>query len=126
MELRTKLLLALTPPATLIVWAAAAFFFRPPQETAPILAGWALATANFTAAVAMNSAAMKKGFDAFKLILMAGMTLRIFIMLLFLMAVIRYLKAWTTPFSASLFLCFGIYIMIETGYFFLRSRKTKP
>lgn len=125
MDLRTKLFLPLAVLATLLLWTVAAFYFRPPAETAPIFAGWAVGSLNFIAAVIVNLRAMRRGFDAFKLILFAGMALRLFLMLLVLMAVVRFLKSWTTPFSASLLLSFGIYIMMEVGYFFLRSRQSK-
>jgi hypothetical protein len=96
---------------------------RPPEERRPILLGWLVAALNYTLALSANLTAMKKSFDAFKLMVLGGSVLRMLIMLVLLFLVMHFKATWITPFSFSLLSCFGIYIILEVGFFFLKSKK---
>jgi len=123
MTLKSSLFLLLMQVLTLSLCMITMFYFRPAAEQIPLILGWAVASLNFTVALFVNMRALKKSFEAFKLILFGGSALRMGAMLIFLFIVVKIKPEWVWPFSFSLLSCFGIYIISEVGLFYIKARR---
>ncbi len=123
MDKKTNLFILISNTAVLISVVLLAILVRPSSERIPILTGWLASALNFTAAIVINLSAMRKDFETFKLTVFAGMGIRIGILLALLLLVIKKVPSWTNSFSFSLLLCFGIYIILEAVFFFIKSKQ---